>query len=152
FQWDFSITWRRLAYAQIGAGEFKQARQSIDEAIDAAPQSAAGFNALARLLATHWEGSIRDGKKSIDLATKACKLTEWKDPQSLDTLAAAYAEAGKFEDAVKWEKEALEHPQGVSHAEIEQFKARLKLYQSGKPYHEAKPEPRPSHKTGQPSR
>jgi hypothetical protein len=76
FPWDFSNTLRTLADAQIGAGDFKQARQSLEEAIAAAPQSAAGFNDLAWLLATHWEGSIRDGKKAIDLATKARELTQ----------------------------------------------------------------------------
>jgi serine/threonine-protein kinase len=54
FRWDFSITWQMLADAQIGAGQIKEARQSLQEAIAAAPQSAATFNALAWPLATHW--------------------------------------------------------------------------------------------------
>jgi serine/threonine protein kinase len=141
FQWDFSMSLRILAEAQIGAGEFQQARQSIQEAIDATPQSAAGLNNLAWLLATHWEGSIRDGKKSIDLATKACELTKWKDPYSLDTLAAAYAEGGRFDEAVKWQKKALEHPDAFPGREIDNVKARLKLYEAGKPYHEPRPAP-----------
>ena len=41
-------------------------------------------------------------------ATKACKLTGWKNPNYLATLAAAFAEAGNFDDAVKWEEKAIE--------------------------------------------
>jgi tetratricopeptide (TPR) repeat protein len=142
-----------LAYAQIGAGELKEARQSIQEAIDAPPQSAAAFGGLATLLATHWEGSIRDGKKSIELATKACELTQWKDPDSFDTLAAAYAEAGRFDEAVKWQKKALKHPDAFPGRAIESVQARLKLYKAGKPYHEPRPAaPAPASPAGPPSR
>src|SRR5439155_946642 len=104
------------------------------------------YKSLAWLLATSWDDPVRDGTKAIELATKACELTGWTDPDSFHTLAAAYAEAGKFDHAVKWQKKALEHPEGVSAAGVEQFKQRLKLYEAGKPYHEAKPEPGPSPK------
>jgi tetratricopeptide (TPR) repeat protein len=125
----------------MGAGQLKEARQSMEEAVKAGPQPAGACSSLAWLLATCWEDSIRDGKKAIGLATKACELSEWKNPDFLDTLAAAYAEAGQFDDAVKWQKKALEHPEAFDAAEFEQAKQRLKLYEARKPYHEPRPEP-----------
>ncbi len=141
FQWDFSVTLLMLGNAQIGAGQFKEARQSLEEAVQAGPQSADAHNGLGWLLATCWEDSIRDGKKAIGLATKACELSEWKNPDFLDTLAAAYAEAGQFDDAVKWQKKALEHPEAFDAAKFEQAKQRLKLYEARQPYHEPRPAP-----------
>ena len=135
-----------LADAQIGAGQFQEARQSIDEAVKAGPQSAGASSSLAWLLATHWADPIRDGKTAIELARKACELKDWKNPDFLDTLAAAYAEAGQFDDAVKWEKKALEDPKAFNAAGLEQVKQRLKLYEARKPYHR----PRPAAGTGRP--
>jgi hypothetical protein len=68
-------------------------------------------------------------------------LTQWKDPNLLDTLAAAYAEGGRFDEAVKWQKKALEHPDAFPGRAIDSVKARLKLYEAGQPYHEPRPAP-----------
>ncbi len=92
-------------------------------------------------MATTGDDSIRDGKKAIELSMKACELTEWEAPELIDTLAAAYAEAGRFDDAVKWEKKALEHPEAFNAASLEQARQRLKLYEARKPYHQPKPTP-----------
>ena len=124
----------------MGAGQLKEARKSYEEAVHADPRSAAAHDALAWLLATCWENSVRDGKRAVEVATKLCELTEWKDPNALDTLAAAYAEAGQFDDAVKWQKKVLERPDAQSPAALEQAKARLKLYEAKKPYREPRPE------------
>jgi hypothetical protein len=63
-------------------------------------------------------------------------LTHWKDASALATLAAAYAEAGGFDAAVKWETKAIELlPSGDSDYEAWKL-ARLKLYQEKKPYRE----------------
>ena len=90
--------------------------------------------------------SVRHGKRAVEVATKLCELSDWKAPNSFDTLAAACAEAGQFADAVKWQKKALEHPEAFQAPELEQVKTRLKLYEAGKPYHEPKPEPAPNAK------
>ena len=74
------------------------------------------------------------------MATRACELTDWKDPWNIDTLAAASAEAGKFDDAVRWQMKALESPESLG-TELERGKERLKLYEVGRAYHEPKPEP-----------
>jgi tetratricopeptide (TPR) repeat protein len=99
------------------------------------------YYSLAWLLATCWEDSIRDGKRAVEVATKLCELTGWTDPNSLSTLAAAYAEAGKLDDARKWVKEALRNASASSQEEIVWLNARMKDLESGKPFRQAKPEP-----------
>jgi tetratricopeptide (TPR) repeat protein len=88
-------------------------------------------------LATAPQDGTRDGKKAIELATKACDLSSWKKPYTLDTLAAAYAETGDFENAVKWQRKCLDlansNPSGVAG-----FRKRLTLYLAQKPFRENK--------------
>ncbi len=89
------------------------------------------LNELAWLLATCPDDKYRDAKRSVELATKACELTGWRQWNNLDTLAAAYAETGNFTEAVKWQEKALELVPGQRKPEIAH---RLELYKSGTPY------------------
>ncbi len=92
----------------------------------------------ARLLATCPEDRQRDGKKAQELAQKACELTHWQNAGFVDTLAAACAAAGQFADAVKWQKKAMADPV-FAEREGERARARLALYEAGKPYREQPP-------------
>jgi tetratricopeptide (TPR) repeat protein len=96
------------------------------------------LNRIAWLQATSPVAELLNGTKAIEYATRACELTKWKNANIIDTLAATYAEAGDFDSAVKWQKEAInllteKEPAGRQ----ADFEARLKLYQSDKPYREA---------------
>ena len=74
---------------------------------------------------------MRNGEIAIKLARAACELSQWRDPAYIDTLAAAYAEAGQFGDAVKWQEEAVKQLGGQPSS---QERARLALYRQGLPY------------------
>jgi len=90
---------------------------------------------LARLQATYPAAEFRDGAKAVENATKACELTDWKNADYVDTLAASYAEAGDFDSAVKWQKEAIDLlTEGTSAESRSNYESRLNLYRSGKPY------------------
>jgi membrane associated rhomboid family serine protease len=65
------------------------------------------MNDLAWNLATNRDDASRDGKEAVKLAERACRKDNWKDPQYIDTLAAAYAEAEQWDDAVKTQRLAI---------------------------------------------
>ncbi|MEY2537065.1 MAG: hypothetical protein QOG67_805 [Verrucomicrobiota bacterium] len=90
------------------------------------------LNSEAWLLATCSDGRARNGDKAIAEATKACQLTKWANWRQIDTLAAAYAEAGQFGDAVKYQQDALR--KAGADKEVSAATARLQLYQEKKPY------------------
>lgn len=96
-------------------------------------------NALAWLLATCPDPEIRDGRKAVTLARKACELNDWSFAFPIDTLAAAYAESGDFEQAVKYQELALK--QNDDQNEQPGMEQRLGLYQRHQPYHQSKPLP-----------
>jgi tetratricopeptide (TPR) repeat protein len=123
-----------LAYEN--KSDFKNALDIYNKAVTLHPQSALANNDYAWLLATCPQADIRDGKKAVEYATKACTLSNWKDAPSLDTLAAADAEVGDFNGAVKWEIVAMASS-GFSENDAAGAKVRLALYQSHQPYHRA---------------
>jgi serine/threonine-protein kinase len=86
------------------------------------------------IMASCSEAKYRDGKKAVEFATIACELTDWNRSIYLDTLAAAYAEAGDFDAAVRWQSRAIE----IVSDETQKgdYRRRLALYQAGRPYRE----------------
>ena len=89
---------------------------------------------LAWRFATHSSPNERDGEQAVAHAKRACELTEYSDYGHLDTLSAAYAEAGDFEQAVEYQEKAIEIAPDEFHEELDE---RLTLYREGKPYRAA---------------
>jgi hypothetical protein len=87
-----------LATAYASAKRFDDVRHLYDSAVVAAPDSLQLLNCVAWVLASTNATALRDGKRAIALATKACELTKFRDSTVIDTLAAAYAEAGDRTD------------------------------------------------------
>jgi len=108
-----------LAYRARGRiwkekGEFAKAVSNFEELVRQDPQGAAGHRYLARILATCTDATVRNGKWAVEEATRACELTGWRNCFCLDTLAAAYAETGDFDSALKWQNEAMKfYPDGA---------------------------------------
>jgi tetratricopeptide (TPR) repeat protein len=105
--------------------------EDYETAIRLDSKDGAGLNGKAWILATCPDKKYRDGKKAMDLATMACELTKFKEAEFLDTLSCACAEAGRFDDAVKWQKKALADPE---FAKVAGAQAKLKLFEQKKPY------------------
>jgi len=109
---------------------FNKAIQDHLDALKRDPKSAGTFNQLAWIWATAPDPDIRNGVRAKECATRACELSEWQEPSFLDTLAAACAELGEFDDAVKWMEKAMKL---VKPEELEDYQDRKDLYESEKP-------------------
>jgi tetratricopeptide (TPR) repeat protein len=125
-------------------GNYEQAAHDYREAIRLDPipwfyPQLDPCNNLAWLLATCPQARIRDGAEGIKYATKACEAAGWTSPAYLETLAAAYAENGQFDEAVQWQTKAVDLLQPGDVAAKEAL-ARLNLYREGKPYRQVRGE------------
>jgi tetratricopeptide (TPR) repeat protein len=127
---------------------FDRAIQEFSELIRLDPQNALAHQTLARILATCNEAKFRDGKRALDEATVACDITRWRDPDCLDTLAAAFAEVGDYDAAIKWQTQAITLTRQNLPSLLQQkatsfggrrgigFEDRLSFYKSKKPTRE----------------
>ncbi|MBN1517867.1 tetratricopeptide repeat protein [Candidatus Sumerlaeota bacterium] len=94
-------------------------------------------NDLAWFLATNSDSNLRDGMEAVRLAEVACSQTGYRDPAILDTLAAAYAEVGKFQEAVQTANMAAEKARkNGSVALIREIEKHAWLYQQRRPLRE----------------
>jgi tetratricopeptide (TPR) repeat protein len=127
----------RRGQAYNALKEYAKAKADFVVALERDPDYPNLLCAYAWQLATSPDAEFRDAKKALELAQKANQKFNWKVAAHVETLAAAYAESGEFEEAVKWQKKALElfvakakaHP-GLHKA----MQARLKQYETGKPF------------------
>jgi tetratricopeptide (TPR) repeat protein len=120
-------------------GNFWQAISDASSAVLSNSAYGPGYQMLAWLFATCKDARLRDGKKAVDNARKACDLSSWQDAGCLETLAAAYAETGRFAEAIKWQKKAIERLENAptsNATSLNAARARLELYKQSKPYHE----------------
>ena len=117
-------------------GEHQKAIADYTQAIKLNPKNAFAHNNLAWLLATCADDELRNGEESIRLAMEARQLNAG-DWGVLDTLAAACAEAGQFEQAVEWIRQARKlAPSG----QLVYLDERLADYQAEKPFRDSPPE------------
>jgi tetratricopeptide (TPR) repeat protein len=117
--------------------EYAKSLSDFGQALRIDPRDACALDGRAWIGATCPNPTYRDGKKTVETAIEACELTRWKEAYCLETLAAGYAETGDFASAVKWQTKAIELEEDPK--EKEEYRARLKLFQEKRPYHETKP-------------
>ena len=129
-----------MARARIGAilgrqGRVTEALAEFREALRLNPQLSVVRNNLAWLLATHPDSAMRDGAEAVHLAENLAKAISYKQYTVLDTLAAAYAETGKFDLAVQNATKALQLARSSGQTELPaELEERLRLYQNNQPY------------------
>ena len=124
-----------LGNACYREGDLSAAVQQWYEAIRLQPDAIPILNQTARVLATCNDAAGRNGAKAVELAERAAGLTARRDPAILDTLAAAYAEAGRFSAAIETARQALGLASAQSNGPLaDQIRERLDLYRNAKPY------------------
>jgi tetratricopeptide (TPR) repeat protein len=102
----------------LNTGNHEAAVADFDKALQLNDTDEGLLNNFAWVLATSPDDKVRDGKRAIELATKAAELSSYNTPHILSTLGAAYAESGDFENAKKWSQKAID----VSQQELEAAK------------------------------
>jgi tetratricopeptide (TPR) repeat protein len=112
--------------------DWQQALRHYDSACRLNPKNPDSANNLAWLLATCPDPAIRDGRRAVELATQSVQQTGSQDAAYLGTLAAAYAEAGKFNEAVATARSAMELALVQKNpAMADVLKKQLSLYEKG---------------------
>jgi tetratricopeptide (TPR) repeat protein len=131
----FFIAAIKRGQANERLGRYDRSLADYDKVISLKPLL--GTRALAKstrawLLATCPNPAFRNGKQAIEDAKAACNITTWSEWDYIDTLAAAYAETGDFDSAIKFEKRAIakiKEPDNLKGAQ-----ERLALYEQHKPF------------------
>jgi Flp pilus assembly protein TadD len=129
----------RLQLAQLcyETGQPREAVAQFRELLRLKPDSAEGLNNLAWLLATCGDERVRDGGEAVRCAKQACKLTEFKESIFMSTLAAAYAESGRFPLAVGMAEKALRLQITADQPGLVELNRQLLMqYRAGKAYHQ----------------
>jgi tetratricopeptide (TPR) repeat protein len=118
-------------------GKFAAAVAQLQKVLELDSKHVMAQNNLAWLLATCPDSSLRDGKKAVALAQQAVQLSGDKSPEILDTLAAAYAEAGRFPEAIETAKRALDFSVIQNNKPLAAaIQTQLRFYEANSPYHE----------------
>jgi len=127
----------RLGLALAMQGRWRPAVARFRAALERPSGDVRALNALAWLLATCPDGEVRDGREAVILAERLREATGPRHAGTLDTLAAAYAEGGRFDEAVAAIEQAVDlAEQAGREAEAARYRARLELYRAGKPFRE----------------
>jgi tetratricopeptide (TPR) repeat protein len=135
---DYAETHDNLGAAFVRLGRFDAALPQFQKALQIQPDYVEARKNLAWLRATCPQASLRNGAEAIEHARRADQLCGNTRPDVLDALAAAYAEAGRFPDALATARKALELAvQQKKRALADALRTRIALYEAGKPYHEA---------------
>jgi tetratricopeptide (TPR) repeat protein len=149
---DTEILWRTtlarnpdcwMAHGNLGLclknqGRTEEAMEHYHKAIQINPDYREALNNLALVLAASPKAQFRNGAEAVRLAERACDLTHYGKPVYIGTLAAAYAEAGRFSEAVAAAEKAeqLATAAGLT-AVAAKNRQLLELYRADKPYHES---------------
>jgi tetratricopeptide (TPR) repeat protein len=125
-----SVAYNNRGAAHLKAGRYAEAVADLEAAIRLAPEFANPYKHLAWLQATCPDAAFRNGQSAVTNATRALALSKENSAEWLAVLAAAHAEAGDFEKAVRCQGNCLEASPDTAKAEAQE---RLELFQAGRP-------------------
>jgi tetratricopeptide (TPR) repeat protein len=131
-----TFVFRAAALAE--AGRYAAAADDYRAAIRLEPNSAAGYQAAAWLMATCPDEEFRDAKLAVKASRRAIELRGHDEYRDQETLAAALAEDGQFEAAVKAQQRAIELAGSVDKDLAKILSGRLKVYRAKQPYREVR--------------
>jgi protein O-mannosyl-transferase len=127
-----------LALSLSARGKPREALAQYHAALKVRPDFPEALNNLAWILATDPDPQLRDGPEALDLAERACRLTERKQAYIVGTLGAAYAEVGRFPEAAAAAEQARALAAQANDKEVAAMNRKLlALYRSGQPYRDA---------------
>jgi tetratricopeptide (TPR) repeat protein/thiol-disulfide isomerase/thioredoxin len=125
----------QLGNAYIRQGQLANAIEQFRLAVKLQPKFTPSLNNLAWLMSTSSDDSVRNGDEAVRFAEVLCDGAKQRTAENLDTLAAAYAEAGRFEDAIKTVNEAIRATKAQGDLQATRnMEERLVLYKQQKPY------------------
>lgn len=125
------VAWNNRGFNRYQLGQSNEALQDYDHAIALSPRYALAHQNRAWLLATTDDPALRDPEAAIEAARKACDINSYESISDLSALAAAYASAGRFQDAIQWQEKVAEAaPTEVQTVAI----TLLERYRDEKPY------------------
>jgi tetratricopeptide (TPR) repeat protein len=134
---DSAEAHNNLGNVLLELGKVAEAVAQYREALRLRPDFSYALSKMAWILATDENANFRNGAEAVQLAERFCVVTGSHRTKALDVLAAAYAEAGRFSDAIRIAQKAVESASAAGQQEMaKQIQERLKLYQAGRPFHE----------------
>ena len=130
----------RLAATLAVQGKFEEAIKAYQAALRLKPDWSVALRDLSWLLATNPNAAVRNGAEAVKLAERANALLPQPDARFLEALDAAYAEAGRFDDAIKTAEKVRQLASDAKLKPVADRAAqRIALYKVGKAYHEKAP-------------
>ena len=131
---DTASRWN-LANSYRASGDYRSAVAQYREILRQQPRNPLAANNLAWILSTHRQPALRNGAEAVSIAEQLIKTMKGQDPNAWDTLAAAYAEVGRFADAVAAVEKAIQlATEEEELAAAAAMKNRLRGYQSMRPH------------------
>lgn len=124
-----------LGQAFYSEGQISNAIKHYRESLRLMPASPATLAGLSWILATSSKEEFRNGAEAVRLAKRACELTNYRNAETLRTLAAAHAETGQFTAAVEAAQKAVDLYLASGDQRRAAHTARMQqLYKAGRPY------------------